>query len=214
MTLVCITNDMTDIRSCTTKDAHLVSCNGWAYRWNDTRGREEATGKECRGCVPREARRGLLCWTCWESAEEALGGHELLRQRLAGVDRAVQRDNAGVRSQTIGYVPIPSVKLMFDELDSYLRSMTSSAELWVANKQGAVDAVRFGRAYAAGVRSHPTEEKAHRIDRARCTECRQMCLVWNPVARFGDEVRITCGNPECSLSIGQTSFELLDAQTA
>ena len=70
--LVCITNDMHDIRSCTVKDQHAANCDGWSYRWNETHQRLEATGRECHGCLPRNARHGLLCLSCWEGVVQAL----------------------------------------------------------------------------------------------------------------------------------------------
>jgi hypothetical protein len=208
--LACITNSMRDVRACTIKGQHVPECDGWEYRWNEDRDREESTGDECRGCLPREAKQGLLCWACWDSASAAVEGAPRLAGMLRGVDRAVQRDNGGVASQTLGYIPIPAVKVMLDELHSYLRSKGSSDTLaWVSTPEGAADAVRLGRAYSAAVKAHPTEERAHRIGRTRCTACNQLSLVWQPPSRSGDTVVVECSNVECTaVAMNQTLHEV------
>jgi hypothetical protein len=202
MTLVCVTNDMTEIRSCTVKGEHQSNCDGFAYRWNADRERDEYTGRECRGCLPREARHGHLCLDCfmrWESAE---AGYPSLSRALLGVDRAVQRDNGGVASSTLGYVPLSGIALMFDELESYHRGATPNT------LPGARNAVLFARAYEAAVKSYPIEERAHRIERTRCPRCNHLNLVWNPTRSEGGEVIVKCSNPECSGEFNQSQLEV------
>lgn len=209
--MYCITNDMPDVRSCTIRDVHQIICDGNQYRWNSKTERFETTGRQCKGCLPRESRHGLLCWGCWENVETAIDGYQKLTRMLAGVDRAVQRDNGGVRGQSLGYVPIASVPLMLDELESYVKGRPSNADVWVSTSAGAMNAVRFGRAFAAAMRSHPTEETAHRIRRTRCTKCRQLTLVWHPAPAFRSNVTVKCSNPDCGLEMDQTSFEAIAA---
>jgi ribosomal protein L37AE/L43A len=211
MTLICITNIMDDQRSCTIRGQHQVTCDGWEYRWSVDRNIEVASGRECRGCQPKEAKHGLLCWECWESVSTAAGGYDILAMRLAGVDRAIVRDNGGIRTQALGSIPIPAVRLMLDELSSYLRGRPASLDTWVSTETGAKAAIRFGRAYASAVKNHPTEELAHKINRTRCTECGQLTLVWNPVERLGGDVVVKCSNPDCAATIDQTSFEKIAA---
>ncbi len=211
MSLVCITNDMHDLRPCTIKGQHQIDCDGWAYRWNEKHQRLEATGRPCHGCQPREARHGLLCWTCWESVQTAVGGYERLATLLTGIDRAVQRDNGGIRGQSLGYVPIPGVPLALEELESYIRDRHASVDVWVSNPDGAKNAVRFGRAYASALRSHPPEEVAHKINRTRCPACNRISLVWNPPVADGAEVTVICQNPECGQQLAQSSFETIAA---
>ncbi len=209
MSLMCTTNTMTDMRSCTIKGEHQIVCDGWAYRWNPDKDRMETSGKECKGCLPSEARQGMLCWNCWEDVQAALGGYDLLAQKLRGIDRAIQRDNGGIRTQSLGIIPIPAVRLMLDELWGYTRKMPANPILWVSSEQGAKDAIRFARAFRSAVRNHPTEETAHRVKRTRCTGCQQLTLVWNPVTRIGGQVQVKCSNPECLLAMDQTSFEAI-----
>jgi ribosomal protein L37AE/L43A len=209
VTLYCITNTMDDQRSCTVKGQHELVCDGFEYKWGVEKQQEFATGRECRGCMPREARHGLLCWDCWETVQTAIGGYDLLAARLAGVDRAIVRDNGGVRTASLGSIPIPAVRLMLQELEHYLVGQNVNPDLWVASPSGARCAIRFGRAYANAIRNHPTEESAHRIRRTRCPNCNQLALVWNPVAAEGGDVTVKCRN--CAHEIDQASFEKIAA---
>lgn len=211
MSLMCVTNDMPDYRSCTIKDEHQIVCDGWQYRWNTEKNRQEATGRECRGCLPREARHGLLCWGCWENVQHAFAEWPPFAEKIAGVERAVQRDNGGIRSSALGYVPIPGTVLAVEEIRSYLRSYSRSVDLWVASPEGAKDSIRFARAVTAAVRTHAVEEKAHKIKRTRCTECKQLTLVWRPAAREGDDVTVKCSNTACATVLDQSSFEKITA---
>lgn len=211
MTLVCVTNLMDDQRSCTVKGQHQVTCDGWEYRWSTDLDTEVTTGRECRGCQPKEAKHGLLCWDCWETVQTAVGGYDLLALRLAGVDRAIVRDNGGIRTQSLGSIPIPAVKLMLHELEHYLIGRPQLLDSWVASPDGAKAAIRFGRAFASAVKNHPTEEVAHKINRTRCTQCGQLTLVWNPVSAVGGDVVVKCSNPSCGAEIDQTSFEKIAA---
>lgn len=211
MSLMCITNLMSDTRSCTIKGEHQIVCDHWQYRWNETHNRLEATGRECTGCLPVEAKQGHLCWNCWDGARAALGGYPHLQLMLTGIDRAVQADNAGVRGQSLGYVPIPGVPLTLEELRSYRKGAPASLIDWVATQEGSKNAVRFTRAYKAAMRAHPTEEVAHKIRRTRCTSCSQLSLQWKPPARLGENVTVNCSNPECLAELDQASFEKITA---
>lgn len=209
--IMCVTNEMPDFRSCIHRGAHAVNCDGWQYRFNPKRNRDEATGRECKGCRPREARFGCVCLTCWESIQHALSEWPEFEQKIAGITRAVQRDNGGIRGQSLGYVPIPSTQLAVDEIRSYLKTLPGTAEMWVASLAGAKDAVRFARAVPAAIRTHAVEEKAHRVHRTRCTACGQKSLVWNPVQHEGADVTVKCSNPGCGAELDQSSFEKVAA---
>lgn len=205
--IVCVTNDMHDFRSCTYKDAHRVNCDGAEYGWNDKHDREETTGRECRGCRPREARNGHLCLGCWDRVVSSVSEWATFEPRIAGVERAVQRDNGGIRGSSLGYVPIPGTLLAVEEIRSYIRSMTGNVDQWISTADGARDAVRFARAVASALRTHAVEEKAHRVKRTRCPHCAQLTLVWNPAQAFGGHVTVKCSNPACQAELAQESFE-------
>lgn len=206
-TRICITNTLPDFRSCTHKGDHTVNCDGREYAWSESRGREETTGKRCKGCRPREARTGFLCLTCIEQVRDAVDKWPAHSQALTGVDRAVQRDNGGIAGQQEGYVPISGLVLTLEEIHSYGKTLTGTVDDWVGTPKGAADARRYARAVHSAIRNHPVEEKAHRIRRTRCPDCNTLALVWNPVMWEGGDVTVTCGNPECGKVLDQSAFE-------
>lgn len=200
MALVCITNSMNDVRSCTVRGQHELVCDGWQYRYNRQTGREEATGRECKGCLPREAKKGMLCYSCWEKVEQAFADWTSdLENALGNNDRLVQRDNAGIRSQIVGYVNMPSTALALDEIRSYLRSCPATADLWVSTVDGAKDAIRFARAVPVAKRTFEIEEKQRQMRRVRCPKCKQQqpSLMRKPPEFFKDLVRVVCETPGC-----------------
>jgi hypothetical protein len=172
--------------------------------WNAVRERDEQTGRFCKGCLPVDARQGHLCIDCYTRWEAADAGYEAFTRALLGVDRAVQRDNGGVASFTLGYVPLSGIALTFDELESFHRGTT------VGSEKGAENAVRFTRAFESAVKQHPVEESARRISRLRCPRCNRLGLVWDPalVAQRG-EVQVACSNPDCSAILDQNGVEVL-----
>lgn len=185
MTLLCITNQMDDWRSCTIRDAHTVRCEH---------------PETCTGCLPKLASVGLLCTSCWGRVEQAFADWTPQRARLmASIDRAVQRDPGGGRgSGPDGYVPIPGTLLAVDEVESYLRSGGwGDARLWVSSERGAMDAVRFAAAVPRALRTHELEERVRPMRRVRCPECGQLSFVRNPPAAAGAPVTVVCQNEEC-----------------
>ncbi|AGW41727.1 hypothetical protein O159_22870 [Leifsonia xyli subsp. cynodontis DSM 46306] len=185
MTLLCVTNDMDDWRSCTIRDAHTVRCGNPGT---------------CTGCLPRLAQVGLLCYPCWDRVEHAFADWTAERAHLMGsIDRAVQRDTGGRTCGPEGYVPIPGTRLAVDEVESYLRSSNGfqAAEAWVSTVAGAADAVRFAAAAHRALRTHELEERARPLRRTRCPECGQLSFVRNPPATAGAPVTVVCQNETC-----------------
>lgn len=209
--IMCVTNQMHDFRSCTHRGAHKANCDRLEYAWSEDRDREESTGRECKGCRPREARIGQMCLNCYEHVVTAVGDWEPWAAMLRGIDRAVQRDNGGIGGQSIGYVPIPGTVLALDEVWSYAKSMTGNVDQWVSTVTGAKDARRFARALEGALRTHAVEEKAHQVKRTRCTSCGQLTLVWNPAMAFGQDVTVKCSNPACQHVMDQDSFDKIAA---
>jgi hypothetical protein len=201
MTNVCITNDLRDIRSCTIKGEHQSNCDGFAYKWNADRERDEYTGRPCKGCLPVEARHGHLCIDCFTRWQTADAGYEAFTRALLGVDRAVQRDNGGVASSTLGYVPLSGIALTFDELESFHRKAGPTSE------SGAENAVRFTRAFESAVKTHPIEESSHHIARVRCPRCNRVGLIWNPTSTSRTDVEVVCSKPECTATFNQDGLE-------
>jgi hypothetical protein len=195
MTLLCITNEMDDWRSCTIRDAHTVRCEN-----PDT----------CTGCLPRLAQVGLLCYPCWDRVEHAFADWTTERARIMGsIDRAVQRDTGGRSSGPEGYVPIPGTRLAVDEVESYLRGDWTNARAWVSTDDGARHAIKFAGAVSRALRTHELEERPHKVRRTRCNECGQLTLVWNPPSHFRAPVRVVCSNEECGAILDQSSFTVL-----
>jgi hypothetical protein len=183
MTLVCITNQMDDWRSCTIRDAHTVRCE---------------SPETCTGCLPRLAQVGLLCYPCWDRVEHAFADWTAERARLmSSIDRAVQRDTGGRTSGPEGYVPIPGTRLAVDEVESYLRGDWTNARAWVSTEDGARNAIRFASAVGRALRTHELEERERPLRRVRCPECGQLSFTRKPPADAGAPVTIVCENDSC-----------------
>jgi len=132
MTLVCITNDIHDLRPCTVKGEHHANCDGFEWHWNrdDLRHeraaetitwsfatrKHERTDKACTGCMPRPAGHGMLCWSCWKKVEEALSIAYDMMTHLRSIARAQQQDTSGVRTASGWVIPVPNTWRMADEL--------------------------------------------------------------------------------------------------
>lgn len=194
---VCVTNNTRGIRSCTVKDQHVSSCTGWEG------------DRQCSGCLPRKAQHGMLCWSCWERLVHVYTRFDEFIGLLDGVERAVQRDNAGVRGSAESHIPLPGTWLAIEECKSWLKSLNGMIDEWVSTEWGARDAVRFTHAAENAYRSFPIEETPHRLKRQRCPKCSQQTLVWHPPQYFGDHVRVACSDTACAQEMDQRSFETL-----
>lgn len=224
--LACITNQMPDVRSCTIRGEHTDVCqadeehgghDGWEYRLVTTGYDKQkrrpiheyvATGKQCKGCVPRAARIGLLCMPCWLNLEQALAAWPRFEQMIRGVDRAVRADGGGRSGRAAGYVPIPGTKLSVEECVSYLNAQAwSDARAWVSTEDGARNAVLFTRAAQIAYRSHPIEEASRKLRRVRCPKCGQLSFVRRPPEAEGQPVVVRCQNEACGKTIreGETT---------
>lgn len=211
--LVCITNNMHDIRSCTVKDQHAANCDGWQYAWSEKHERMEATGRRCRGCLPRPARHGLLCLNCWEGVIQALSDWPDFERKIRGLTRTVQPDNGGVRTQSVGWVNLPGTMLAIDEVNSYHRSLWqdySGVDAWVKSTDGAKDAVMFSRAVMRAERTHQIEEKARPLHRVRCPDCGRLSFVRTPPEGERRPVIVRCQNTACGKTITEADTTIGD----
>lgn len=199
MSLTCVTNNTAGIRSCTIRGEHTQACTGWKG------------DRKCPGCLPRPAEHGMLCWSCWERLVYVYTRWDEFTGLLDGVERAVQRDNAGVRGSSSSHIPLPGTWLAINECESFLESLTGMIDEWVSHVNGAKDAVRFTRVAERAYRTFPIEETAHRLKRQRCPKCSQQTLVWHPPQYFGDHVRVVCSADDCGQEMDQRSFETLAA---
>lgn len=186
------------VAPCKQSDVHLDSCE------NDA----------CRGCFPRQAERGFLCASHYDRVEHALMRWDEFERRAGqlGLSKAVQRDNAGVRTTAEGHVNITGITLALDECLRLLgRGMAAdiSASGWVQTEAGAADAIQFAAAAERAYRSHEVEERPHRLRRVRCPECQQQ-LIWNPPAWFEGHVSVSCTNEACRHVLNQDEYEELE----
>lgn len=176
---------------CKARDVHLETC----------------TNDQCPGCFPRSADRGFLCQPHYDRLEHAYARWDEFEDRVnaLGLSKAVQRDNAGVRTQADGHVNLTGVFLAVDECLRHLASVAGhrSLELWVSTEAGAADAIQFAAAAERAYRSHEVQERAHKIRRVRC-ECGAQ-LIWRPPAWFEGDVTVQCS--VCDRQMSQDEYE-------
>ena len=199
MSLLCVTNKIRPGKH-NVRGKHASGCDGW-------RGEEE-----CKGCLPRKAQHGLLCMACWERVVDTMSAWPSFAETIAGLDRLVVHESAGVRSKAAGSIPIPQTWLDVDEAESFLHTYKQAGDnldYWVSSEHGAMDAINFCVSAERAFRTHPLEEKAHRIKLTVCPECEAPSLVWQPASFFGDEVQVVCCSAECGHVMDQSTFELL-----
>jgi hypothetical protein len=200
MSLACITNETPGVPSCRQKGAHLSTCDG-----------RKLNGKDCGGCLPHPAERGLLCWNCWEKLVVTLTRWPEFAATISGLKRLVTPEAGGSSSAVAGYVPLAQTWMDVDEAESFLLSLTAvkaNTDLWVSSVAGASDSIQFVRLAERAFRTHPLEESAHRVTTV-CSKCSLPSLVWEPVANVGGQVSVVCRNPDCGFEYDQSSFELL-----
>lgn len=161
-------------------------------------------------CRARLAERGFLCARHFDRLEHAYARWNEFEDRVnsLGLSKAVQRDNAGVRTQADGHVNLTGVMLAIDECSRFLASAAGhpSLEMWVSTEAGAADAIQFAAAAERAYRSHETAERPHKIKRVRC-ECGAQ-LIWRPPAWFEGDVTVQCS--VCEKRMTQDEFEGLE----
>lgn len=234
MTLVCITNDIDDIRSCTERGEHAGNCDGIEWLYNREAECSYPTMNECHGCLPSPAQHGLLCFSCWEKTRDALSIAADMITHLRSVERAQQIDSNGVRAAANWVIPVPMTWRMADELimlaghpapgfpsdacvfeidaitERYLDLI--DADAWVSHTDGAEAAVRFYRTMQHAMTQHPMQEYEHRIRNVRCTECLQRTLLWKPPLFFESGIRIVCTNKACEFEVDDTDYTTMAAK--
>lgn len=231
MSLVCITNDIPDLRSCTIGGEHAEHCNGYAIRWDRDTEQRIFTDAECKGCLPALAEKGLLCWSCWEKFRDGLTTAVDIITHLRSIDRAAQLDNAGVRTATGWVIPVPNTWRTADDLIVMLGHPTPGfpsdagvwevdaiteryvdavhPDAWASRTDTAELAVRFNGTMHSALIQHPMEDYEHRVRNVRCYECKQRSLLWKPPLMFEGEVRVECTNPECGYVVDQSGYAQL-----
>lgn len=233
MSLVCITNDIPDLRPCTVPLVHAAHCDGWATRWDRDLGMRVSTEHECKGCLPVLAEHGLLCYDCWEKLRDGLEKAVDIITHLRSVDRAAQTDNAGVRGSATWQLPIPNTWQVADDLLMLLGHPTPGfpsdaneweveaiaeryvdaldPDMWVATVEGASAAARFNATMYSALIQHPMEDYEHRVRNVRCWKCQHRSLLWKPPLMFEGPIRVTCTNPACGFELGPQDYGWMSA---
>lgn len=187
--LVCVTVDpgVSGVRPCVHLGEHHSGC-------------EEA---ECRGCLPREARYGVVCARCWYALELAWAEWSLLEPYLTRYSRLSPRNESVGRAPAGPSIPLPQTALAADEVRSYLVGEPQDARAWVSTVDGARDAVGFTRAVQRAVRAHQIAERPRTLVRMRCPNpihgTTPPLVVWEPPQYAGDTVSVKC--EECGRTI-------------
>lgn len=189
MTLNCITNDISGLRSCTVFGEHVDDCER----------------PNCTGCVPRSAKVGILCMGCWLDLGEAVSDWAAAAPLLTGIKRAITPEpgsaHAGPR------LPLTPLE---QDLDAVLRlhqAITWPLTAWVATEEGAANAVRLARQIRYTLDHHPVREQPHAIARTRCPECSLLTLVYHPASHAGDIPTVVCSN--CGNTLEHRAYEAL-----
>lgn len=93
---VCVTNTIADLRSCTVGGEHLSHCDGHARRYDREAGRTVITDQPCRGCLPRPAEVGHLCFDHVTKLDAALAEvTELVRFAWEDGSNGIRDTNTG-----------------------------------------------------------------------------------------------------------------------
>jgi hypothetical protein len=225
MTLLCITNEVDGLRSCTIRGEHLTSCQ------NDA----------CTGCLPRPAEHGLLCYSCAAKFDEALALSVDLISHCRSIESG-PRDTSGVRTAPGSRVILPASWMQADTLyrqlaavavaysvdwgveepewditashhngfhpeapieavwwvtDLLVRYVTTAVDQLRTKHHGAEQAVRYVDAVQTALHAFPLEQKPRRIRHVRCRVCGHESLRWKPPLEHLDPIVIQCSNLAC-----------------
>jgi hypothetical protein len=71
------------IRGCGIRNRHLPDCDG-----------ETPSGRPCKGCLPRRAEHGNLCWPCHRRLELMLTDAPVVDRWLTGNQQMEENDAA------------------------------------------------------------------------------------------------------------------------
>lgn len=208
MTLLCVTTEMHG-RSCTIRDHHLNTCDN----------------PDCKGCLPRPAEVGMLCYGCWVRFEAALSEVVDLVTHLwsiplgggAASDGEKGKPSFGpgwggsktmeaasavrVALAVVAGVPahpvptIASVGAVARDVSLLVESI--NPEQTVARMEGAVAAVEFFRELQRVLHLAVRDDKPRRVKWVRCRQCDQETLLMRPPLEYLDDVVVQCTNPGC-----------------
>lgn len=194
-------------------EAHYASCE------NDA----------CRGCVPRSARFGMLCPVCWGRLQDALPRLGWLIAHLRSVEKPAQALGERVATSMERSILMPDSWIAADELLTAMGARvipsTASIDDAVAHAHGAVEAFSHGllervntvdgamqavillKRISLALKRWPDSEATLRhIPWVQCPTCREPHLWRRAPERFGDDIRVECGTPDCGYSLSWWSW--------
>lgn len=205
MTLLCVTTDMHG-RTCTIRDHHLNTCDN----------------PDCKGCLPRPAEVGMLCYVCWTKFEAALSEVVDVVTHLRSITKAATSDAPGktqfgpsvivpvtwqaadnirvALAMVAGFPahPIPSTATLQEVARDVSRLVESIVpEQVVARQVGAEAAVRLYRQMQTSMALQQRSERARRIRWVRCRECGLESLLMQPPLEKLDDLSVVCTNRAC-----------------
>lgn len=158
-TVHCITNDVADLRSCTVADEHLSWCDGYARKYNRRTGQVEIDAtKNCRGCVPRPAEVGRLCYDHLAKLEQAFSDvHGLVFHLWTEPSNGVRDTNTRVSGGGGPSWPIPESRVHASWI---VASMRNAVEVLLAedDDQPTIDLRRIDA--AGGLSANATDADA------------------------------------------------------
>lgn len=114
------------IRGCGMLRRHLTDCDGY-----------DSTGRECRGCLPRRAEHGRLCWPCHRRFELMLTDAPVVYRWLSGNlgagQGAARAKEDFERGKTDGS-PAPIKVMIFDQRQLLADRLTAWADDFADHK--------------------------------------------------------------------------------
>ncbi|WP_114589392.1 hypothetical protein [Microbacterium arborescens] len=173
--------------------------------------------EDCRGCVPRSARHGLLCDVCWMKARDAIDRAYYLILHLRSIESGAQ--NAGERVDTsrrpqlivpetwmaaddlleaLGARPFPStmgIDAAFEYVDDVLAPWRADLEGKANTVAGASALVRLTLRMQTALHRWPAAEAEHRsIPFVLCPQCGHKDLFRRGPLEYLDDILIECGS--------------------
>lgn len=121
---VCVTNSITDLPSCIVVGEHRSHCDGRARRVNLETGRTTILeDRECRGCLPRPAERGHLCYDHTVKLDAALVDvQELVVFMWHDGGNGIRDTNDGGHGTTKPSWPLTEARIMVSWITASMRN--------------------------------------------------------------------------------------------
>ena len=168
--------------------------------------RDGCASESCRGCLPREAKFGYLCDSCFTRLTVQLDDWAKFSRLILAFGSLVQTDSDGRKSRPDGYTVLAQTFLDVDEADRYLQPLTGvygladaggDVRAWVSTVRGSRNAADFTKCAERCRRSHEIAQADGKLRTWRCPNCHQtnphdLTLWLKQPQFFGDDRVISC----------------------